>query len=208
MEDGLLYSVAGSFARDLEHIMEGKNAVEVKLAASLKKLAVKTPFEKITIKQITDGAGVIRVTFYNHFQDKYDLLEWIMATEILDPVRILFTNKMFREAIVLIFSNMRKDREFYMHVVAMQGQNSFAEIVESAIRGLLLSLLEENRTKKKFAHKWMEPEYLARYYTQAMTYVVVNWIKSGMTVEPEEMATVYEYIASRSLWDIIEEMQE
>ena len=41
-----------------------------------------------------------------------------------------------------------------------------------------------------------------------MTYVVVNWIKSGMTVEPEEMATVYEYIASRSLWDIIEEMQE
>ena len=188
--------------------MEGKNAVEVKLAASLKKLAVKTPFEKITIKQITDGAGVIRVTFYNHFQDKYDLLEWIVATEILDPVRILFTNKMFREAIVLIFSNMRKDREFYMHVVAMQGQNSFAEIVESAIRGLLLSLLGENRTKKNFAHKWMEPEYLARYYAQAMTYVVVNWIKSGMTVEPEEMATVYEYIASRSLWDIIEEMQE
>ena len=91
--------------------MEGKNAVEVKLAASLKKLAVKTPFEKITIKQITDGAGVIRVTFYNHFQDKYDLLEWIVATEILDPVRILFTNKMFREAIVLIFSNMRKDRD-------------------------------------------------------------------------------------------------
>ena len=188
--------------------MEGKNAVEVKLAASLKKLAVKTPFEKITIKQITDGAGVIRVTFYNHFQAKYDLLEWIVATEILDPVRILFTNKMFREAIVLIFSNMRKDREFYMHVVAMQGQNSFAEIVESAIRGLLLSLLGENRTKKNFAHKWMEPEYLARYYAQAMTYVVVNWIKSGMTVEPEEMATVYEYIASRSLWDIIEEMQE
>jgi hypothetical protein len=90
----------------------------------------------------------------------------------------------------------------------MQGQNSFAEIVESAIRGLLLSLLEENRTKKNFAHKWMEPEYLARYYAQAMTYVVVNWIKSGMTVEPEEMANVYEYIASRSLWDIIEEMQE
>ena len=76
--------------------MEGKNAVEAKLAASLKKLAVKTPFEKITIKQITDGAGVIRVTFYNHFQDKYDLLEWIMATEILDPVRILFTNKMLK----------------------------------------------------------------------------------------------------------------
>ena len=57
---------------------------------------VKTPFEKITIKQITDGAGVIRVTFYNHFQDKYDLLEWIVATEILDPVRrILRLDRIF-----------------------------------------------------------------------------------------------------------------
>ena len=50
--------------------MEERNAIEVKLAASLKSLAVRHPFEKITIKQITDGAGVIRVTFYNHFQDK------------------------------------------------------------------------------------------------------------------------------------------
>ena len=189
--------------------MEDRNAVEVRLSSSLKKLAVRTPFEKITIKQITDGAGVIRVTFYNHFQDKYDLLEWIVKTEILDPVRILIANKMFKEAIVLIFSNMKKEKDFYMHVVNMQGQNSFSEIVESAIRQLLLSLLDEQGTKKKqFAHKWMEPEYLARYYAQAMTYVVVNWIKSGMEMEPEEVATIYEYIASRSLWDIIEEMSE
>ena len=187
--------------------MENKNPVEIRLAASLKKLAVKIPFEKITIKQITDGAGVIRVTFYNHFQDKYDLLEWIVRTEILEPVHILISNEMFSDAIVLIFSNMRKDREFYMHVVDMQGQNSFSEIVDSAIRNLLMELLTEHGTKKQFEHKWMEPEYLARYYAQAMTYVVVNWIRSGMVLEPEEMATVYEYIASRSLWDILEEMK-
>ena len=51
---------------------EEKKDVELALAESLKKLMVRTPFEKITIKQITDGAGVIRVTFYNHFQDKYE----------------------------------------------------------------------------------------------------------------------------------------
>ena len=96
--------------------MEERNAIEVKLAASLKSLAVRHPFEKITIKQITDGAGVIRVTFYNHFQDKYDLLEWIMRTEILEPVRILLANSMFREAVVLIFRNMQKDKDFYMHM--------------------------------------------------------------------------------------------
>ena len=78
--------------------MEEKRDIETKLAVSLKGLVTKIPFEKITIKQIADGAGVIRVTFYNHFQDKYDLLAWIVRREILDPVRILISNRMYRES--------------------------------------------------------------------------------------------------------------
>ena len=85
--------------------MEDKRDIEKALARSLKKLVISNPFEKITIKQIADGAGVIRVTFYNHFQDKYDLLAWIVRREILDPVRILISNRMYRETLILIFNN-------------------------------------------------------------------------------------------------------
>ena len=92
--------------------MEDKRNIEQAMADSLKVLAVKMPFEKITIKQITDGAGVIRVTFYNHFQDKYDLLEWIVKNDIISPVRILLANNMYREALILMFTNMQKERKF------------------------------------------------------------------------------------------------
>ena len=54
---------------------QGRNAIDTLLAESLKELTIKQPIEKITIKEITDKAGVIRPTFYNHFQDKYELLE-------------------------------------------------------------------------------------------------------------------------------------
>ena len=54
---------------------QGKCAIDTLLAESFKELAKKHPIEKITIKEITDLAGVIRPTFYNHFQDKYELLE-------------------------------------------------------------------------------------------------------------------------------------
>ena len=67
--------------------MQSKTNVDQMLAESFKDLTLRMPIDKITIKQITDGAGVIRPTFYNHFQDKYGLLEWIIRTEILDPVR-------------------------------------------------------------------------------------------------------------------------
>ena len=53
---------------------QGRNAIDTLLAESLKELTIKQPIEKITIKEITDKAGVIRPTFYNHFQDKYELL--------------------------------------------------------------------------------------------------------------------------------------
>ena len=65
---------------------QGKNAIDIVLSESLKELAQTRPIEKITIKEITDKAGVIRPTFYNHFQDKYELIEWIINTELLLPI--------------------------------------------------------------------------------------------------------------------------
>ncbi len=187
--------------------MDERNAIEVKLAASLKSLAVKHPFEKITIKQITDGAGVIRVTFYNHFQDKYDLLEWIMRTEILEPVQILLANSMFREAVVLIFRNMQKEKEFYMHIVNMEGQNSFSEMAERGIEEILRYAIGETELTGKADKSWLSPEFVSTYYAKAMTFVVVEWIRTGMKIPPDEMARAYEYIATRSLEEIVQEMR-
>ena len=46
------------------------------LEASLKKMLLKKPVTKITISDITDDCGVNRATFYYHFKDIYDLIEW------------------------------------------------------------------------------------------------------------------------------------
>lgn len=59
------------------------------LALSFKELIMKMPFEKITVKMITDGADVIRPTFYKHFQDKYEILEYIFEKEIKDKIQVL-----------------------------------------------------------------------------------------------------------------------
>ena len=85
---------------------QGKSAIDTLLAESFKELALKQPIEKITIKEITDKAGVIRPTFYNHFQDKYDLLEWIIDKELLEPVEPLIQNGMINEALVLLFGGI------------------------------------------------------------------------------------------------------
>ena len=101
--------------------IQGKTDIDQLLAKSLKEIAVRRPVEKITIKEITDKAGVIRPTFYNHFQDKFELIEWIIRTELLEPVEPLIRNDMIIEAMVLLFTNIEKDKAFYSQLVKMEG---------------------------------------------------------------------------------------
>ena len=56
------------------------------LAASLKRLLSKKELSKITITNITEECGVNRQTFYYHFKDIYDLLEWIFTNEVIEEI--------------------------------------------------------------------------------------------------------------------------
>ena len=62
------------------------------LEASLKKLLTKKPLDKITITDITEDCGINRMTFYYHFKDIYDLVEWVCVE---DATRILGENKTY-----------------------------------------------------------------------------------------------------------------
>ena len=57
------------------------NTTKRALAAALKKRLTLTTLDKITIQQLVDDAEVSRKTFYYHFQDVYDLLEWLLIDE-------------------------------------------------------------------------------------------------------------------------------
>ena len=46
------------------------------LEQSLKNLLSKKPITKITINDIAEDCGINRMTFYYHFKDIYDLVEW------------------------------------------------------------------------------------------------------------------------------------
>ena len=181
----------------------GKGNVDELLAASFKELALLQPIEKITIKEITDKAGVIRPTFYNHFQDKYELLEWIIRKETLDPIKPLVQAGMIDEALLLIFTALERDKEFYMKASRLEGQNSFGSIVQGCIQKLLLDIMKDHKMFLTPKNLWITPEHIAEYYAQSMCYVVMSWIKSGMAVTPREIVDIYNYIITHSMQEVL-----
>ena len=186
--------------------MQSKKEVKILLADSFKELLLEKPVEKITIKEITDRAGVIRVTFYNHFQDKYELLEWICREEVVNPARILLWNGMQKEAFTFMFNNILKNKEFYSQVARLEGQNSFGSIVQNCFAEIIVDYVNEHSANGKRKYEWLTPEWVGQYYSQAMTFILMSWIKSGMTVEPADMVEMYEFVASHSLIDLPKEL--
>ena len=47
------------------------------LAAALRQMMTVKPIDKVTVKDIVEICGVNRQTFYYHFDDVDDLLEWV-----------------------------------------------------------------------------------------------------------------------------------
>ena len=185
---------------------QGKNAVDTLLAESLKELTEKHPIEKITIKEITDKAGVIRPTFYNHFQDKYELLEWIIKKEALEPMIPLLQHGMIEQALVLLFTSMERGKNFYTKASKLEGQNSFESIMTNSLREILQQLLEEMGVTRSTKYKWLTTERIAEYYANSICYVIMSWIQTGMPVPPAELAETYVYIMKHSMEEIVRDM--
>ena len=186
--------------------MEKKTTNEA-LAESFKKLVLTQPIEKITIKEITDNAGVIRPTFYNHFQDKYELLEWIIREELIEPIIPLVNGGFIKESLTLIFTNVENEKEFYMHAARLEGQNSFASIVQKLIEERLKEYIISKCGEDGHFRKWMTPDMLAEYYARSIRFITVKWILTDMIIPPSELAALCETVFESNLDEIIGQMK-
>ena len=88
-----------------------RGIMKTSLSENLRVLMTRKLFEKITIKQICDETGVIRATFYNYFDDKYDCLNWIVHTDLLGDKQAMVTGN-YDLFINSAFNNIEKNREF------------------------------------------------------------------------------------------------
>ena len=145
--------------------MERKKMTKALIGESLKVLMHDHPFEKITIKMITDEAGVIRPTFYNYFCDKYEVVEWIFNENIIEKVRSMFEQKMYTEGLKLLFVCMKNDCTFYKKAFEITGQNAFTDIVKNSLYQLFITEINFSYIESQSTNPLLTPEMVAAFYS-------------------------------------------
>ncbi|WP_178626034.1 TetR/AcrR family transcriptional regulator C-terminal domain-containing protein [Frisingicoccus sp.] len=173
------------------------------LAAGMKHLITVMPFEKITVKAIADEAHVKRPTFYNHFKDKYDIVEYILKQELIEPARTLMACDMLGEAIRLILVTMKKEKKFYMHVARIDEDVIFQRIVRELFKELLLDVMRERMADEDNGNPMLTMDNIAEYYAYGISFGISKWIQKGMKMEVDEVLEALKVLLSESLTDMI-----
>ncbi|MBQ9327109.1 MAG: TetR/AcrR family transcriptional regulator C-terminal domain-containing protein [Solobacterium sp.] len=159
-------------------------------------------FEKITIKQICDQAGVIRATFYNYFEDKYDCLNTIVR---LDFERILKNSTSHDSAEIVrdILATIDENREFYRVAYSVVGQNSFEDMVRMNLARSLTEYFVDHR--RPAVIEQYTNEFLGRYYAESLAFHIREYVfRKENTKDTHEVARNILELLSVSLTDLLD----
>ena len=105
--------------------MSRTNKTKELLAQSLTELMVTTPLEKISVNDIVEHAGVGRNTFYYHFEDKFDLVNWYFQS---GATQFLVTRGHYASWSTLLTDleeYLLQNKTFYVNALAYTGQIYF-----------------------------------------------------------------------------------
>lgn len=162
-------------------------AINVKyiIATALLELCETKSLEALTVKQILEKSGVSRQTFYNHFIDKNDLIQYVYKEKIIPDFHDNNMNISFYDSLVIAFENMKKYHHFMKQACLMEGQNCLKDYIFNHC--------------KEFDLKWHQelygdepmPESLrfaTEYHATASSSMTLSWILSDMPVSCEEIS--------------------
>ena len=153
------------------------------ISASLKKLLCEKDLNKITVQDIADDCGINRQTFYYHFQDIYDLVEW---TCIEDTEKVLKENRTYdtwQEGFLAVFALAKKDKVFIDNIYRSVSLEMLEQYLYRLVYPLLKNVVDEK--SKGFPVRDEDKEYIAHFYKYAFVGVLLDWVRHDMSESPE-----------------------
>lgn len=160
------------------------------LANSLKSQMQTTPFKKISVEKICAQCSMNRKSFYYHFKDKYDLINWIFDTEFYALVK----SKEFSDEweLLRIFCNYLYDnRSFYKKAFKIEGQNSFRSHITETTRNMLETEIFAKSTLNDSV------EFQITFLCDGFVCTTERWITSNDPIAPELFLSQIQEVISK-----------
>lgn len=154
---------------------------------SFSRLMRTTPFEKITVEMIIRESGVSKSTFYRHFRDKYDVLNYHsmeIAEHLIGP-KICRDWKEFLENMFIAIS---QNLTYYRKAFRSSGQNSHSGFLFAYSFSIV-----ENRylVSTKSEALSIHDRYVISHYCHGCVGILQDWLNEPDILTPQQMANIF-----------------
>ena len=164
-------------------ILADSNITKHALGQAFRELAATLPVEKISVGNICEKCGMNRKSFYYHFKDKYDLINWVFYTEFFTLVSESGHQGSW-ELLEDLCRYFYTNREMYQKIFSVNGQNSFTEYFESIVS----DLIQEDLIRARFKGTGFPLSSYAEFYADAFVCAIKKWILKKDCMPPEDFS--------------------
>jgi Transcriptional regulator len=169
------------------------------LSDSLISLLSEKSFEDIRISDICDKAMIHRTTFYKHFEDKYQLLDFLLRRFIhnFEEKSLQYTDtnnqrQYYTNLFKLLLEHMSENRKMYS--IGLLNNGSAMKLLQKIVLQCVKSKLENDEAN---GVKFIVPiNFIAEFYSPALVYSAGEWLEEEMVVPIEQMVEYCDTIAS------------
>lgn len=155
------------------------------IAEALKMTCKVKNIDKISISDITKCCGLNRQTFYYHFQDKYELLNWIYYNELFVKAIEGISFENWSERIYILLESMKEEKSFYINTIKSCDEY-FKEYLLNITNVLFNGAIEKLDEKNKLPED--AKKFISQFYSFGICGVILSWVKSGMQENTRSVA--------------------
>ena len=155
------------------------------LEQSLKTLLLKKPLTKITVGDITDDCGINRMTFYYHFKDIYDLVEWSCLEDAKRALDEKKTYDTWQQGLLQIFKAVQENKPFILNVYRCVHREQVEKYLQPLVDQLLLNVINEEAAGITVRDE--DKQFIAQVYSYMFIGLMLDWIKDDMREDPQQI---------------------
>ncbi len=155
------------------------------LEQSLKNLLLKKPLTKITVGDIADDCGISRMTFYYHFKDIYDLVEWSCLEDARRALDEKKTYETWQQGLLQIFEAVQENKPFILNVYRCVHREQVEKYLQPLVDRLVLNVIDEEVGERTVRDE--DKQFIAQIYSYIFIGLMLDWIKEDMQMDPQPL---------------------
>lgn len=164
------------------------------IATGFKRLMEKKPFSKITISDITDESGFNRQTFYYHFHDKYDLLNWIFYREIITPFVDGLSFDNWSAKLLTMLTTISDNSHFYSNALKTSYGDEFRDYIQQESSNVFSDVIDDIAGKGSISPE--DRRFIAEFFSFGIVGTVLKWVQTDMSESPKVIVSHIENLVN------------